>query len=292
LTTATKIEPGIHYAMPRQQYDELPAFNQSTLKRMIQDTPAHARHAQLFPEPPSDAMVLGLAFEALLLGGDPEYQAHYSTWQGLRRQGKEWEAFEARELAAGKIILTTAQDQAAKLMVLSIREHATASRLFSRGGAAQAVLVWDEGGLPCKARLDQLFTDDWPTIGDLKTASSIKTEDLERAIVNYGYDVQAAFYKRGAKALGLGERVNYLLSFIESGGNAAYPKPGIVNAAGQPRFAVRVLEIDDRTVARGTQLVEAGLDLYRSCRACGRWECYSDRVERISAPAWALKEVA
>ena len=48
------IEPGLHLALSRDQYEQLDAPNISRLKH-LRRSPAHARHALLHPEPPTSA---------------------------------------------------------------------------------------------------------------------------------------------------------------------------------------------------------------------------------------------
>ena len=115
-------------------------------------------------------------------------------------------------------------------------------------------------------------------------------QDLERAIANFGYDFQGAFYRRGAAALGY-PNANVLLCFIDTGGNAAYPKPTIVNDLDEPRHPVRVLELDEMALSRGDHLVDSALDLWRMCQTSGKWESYPDRIESISVPQWAINEM-
>ncbi len=286
-----ELAPGIYLNMSREDYDAIDAANQSTLKRMLKASPAHARHDKLFPSEPSDSLILGIAWHTLFLEGTTAYVERYAIWTGKTRRGKEWDAFV--DEAGDRIILTQAQNTACFLMSESLHENETASRLFKRESDAappETVLIWDEDGTRCKARLDRFITDDAPTIADLKSASSTVPQDLERAIANFGYDFQGNFYKRGATALGC-PGANVVLAFIDTGGGGAYPKPTIVNADDQERYPVRVVELDDKALDRGGQLVDAALDLWRMCKKSGKWESYPDRIESISVPHWAISEM-
>lgn len=291
--------PGIYVGMRREDYDAIDAANQSTLKTMLKASPAHARHEKLFPKEVTDSKILGTAWHMLFLQGRQRFQSNYTIWEGKTRRGKEWDAFKEAAEDDGKIILTKGQADACFLMALSLREHETAARLFNRleptHGIGETVLIWDEPreiGKPirCKAMLDHFITDDSPTIPDLKSASSTVPQDLERAIANFGYDFQGAFYRRGAAALSY-PNANIVLCFLDTGGSGATPKPTIVNADDEERYPVRVVELDEKALARGDQFVDAALDLWRMCQSAGKWGSYPDQIESISVPQWAINEM-
>jgi hypothetical protein len=289
--------PGVYRDVPREEYDKIDAANQSTLKSLLFETPAHARYEKLHGKA-SDALILGSLFHAMLLepetvGGmdieDPGGLGRFALWTGKTRQGNAWNAF---RLAADALDLEIVRQQdvdACELMVKSLMEHQAARNLIERGGTTEATLIWHEGDVLCKARLDQLVLDRWVTLGDIKTASSVAPRDFSRAIVNHGYHVQAAMYLRGGAALAAHLQVedltpNYVITAIES-------SPRVVNAQGEPRHAVRCMELDLQTIKLGDKLLGEALDVYRSIRVSGRWDGYPQDIETTGAPEWALKEV-
>lgn len=293
---SAKVQQGVYLNMSREDYDAIDAANQSRLKRMLKASPAHARHDELFPGEPGDSLILGTAWHTLFLEGSEKFDAEYAIWMGKIKRGKEWDGFLTD--AEGRVVLTHKQAAACLQMATSLAEHETARRLFQRGdGVGETVLIWDEiepdgvgRKVRCKARLDRFIADDAPTIADLKSASSTVPQDLQRSIANFGYDFQGNFYRRGATALGY-PNANVVLAFIDTGGSAEYPKPTIVNSDDQERYPVRVVELDDKALARGGQLVDAALDLWHMCLDSGKWESYPDRIESIGVPQWAINEM-
>ena len=290
LVEPTKIAPGLYFDMPRECYDAIKAANQSTLKAMLKESPAHARASILF-RVEKDAWTFGTAFDKRILSPD-NWMNDYVIWDHTTstgklgpRQGKVWDAFESAAATGHKIILRTQDVEAIELMAWSLFDHGTAKRQFTRAVDHGVCLVWRDQrtGLLMKALLDQIAFGDMPTIDDLKTMASVAPGDLERAIVTLGYDVQGATYTRGLAALG-GNKPNILLTCVEKDAR-------IVNADDELCHAVRVVEMDHDTLMRGNTLLDAALDLYQSCLTSGRWEAYPDRVELVSAPLWALREV-
>lgn len=284
--------PGVYHDVPRADYDKIDAANQSTLKTLLFETPAHARHEKLY-EKVSDALIRGSLFHAMLL--EParlkyaDGWSEFAVWTGKTRQGKAWETFQAKAANLDQEIVRQVDVDACELMAKSLHEHRAAHNLIKRGGSNETTLVWLEGDILCKARIDQLVKDAWMTLGDIKTAASVAPRDFSRAIINHGYHVQAATYMRAAKALwgelGEPDQINYVITAVESTAR-------VVNAKDDERHAVRCMDMDDATLKLGDKLLGEALDVYRSIRLSGRWDGYTQEIETTGAPEWALKEVS
>lgn len=73
------------------------------------------------------------------------------------------------------------------------------------GGYSEVSGIWEEYDLPCKLRLDRGFLQidgpDKPLILDVKKTQVGKAgrEDCRKAIKNYRYDIQQAWYRRGVE---------------------------------------------------------------------------------------------
>ena len=288
-----KILTGLYFDMPRECYDRIPAANQSTLKAMLKESPAHAR-ASILVRVEKEAWTFGTAFDRLVtLGEDFKWEDHYAIWNepaktggGLApRRGKVWDEFEMVAVADDKAVLRPQDVEALELMLVSLHEFKTASAQFTRGGDLQVCLVWkdERTGVLMKALLDKVVMDDMPTIDDIKTMVSVAPGDAEKAIVTFGYDFQGATYIRGCVALGA-PAPNFLLTCVEK-------EARIVNSKDELRHAVRVLEMDGPTLLRGNLLLDSALDLWLACKTSKRWDAYPDRIDSVSAPLWALREV-
>jgi hypothetical protein len=190
------------------------------------------------------------------------------------------EAWEAEN--AGKTALTADQMAAIEQMVASIRAHAGAARLLSNGLAEMAVFWVDqETGIECKCRPDWLVTmedrPDWITaIVDVKTCRDASADGFARAIATLGYDVQAAFYQDGLKAL-IGRAVPFYFIAIET----------------EAPYAVASYKASDRMIEVGRSKYRAALELLRWCMDNDRWPGYqpSGEVEVIDLPRWANFDV-
>lgn len=151
--------------------------------------------------------------------------------------------------------------------------HEASPPLF-KDGRAEVTLVWDEGGVTCRARLDWLH-DDMSAIDDLKTTKlSASPAKFERSIFNLGYDVQAAFYLRG-------------LASVSGGVGVPVFRFAVVETS--PPFALSVVTLNETALAVGDAKVQYALDLWRGCLERGEWPAYSTSVHEADAPPWELR---
>jgi hypothetical protein len=146
--------------------------------------------------------------------------------------------------------------------------------LAEGSGQPEQSLFWQDRptGVWRRARLD------WMPYGnggrlivpDYKTAVSAAPSAIEKAMQNYGYHQQAAWYLDGVKALG--------------GGDAAFV---FIVQEKTPPYLVTVVELDAITLRIGRDRNRQAIDLYRQCVTEDQWPGYTDSIELISLPAWA-----
>jgi len=194
------MKPGI-YQLTRQEYRDIPAHNQSTLKKWgelgLGKSPAYfAWWRASEPEPPSDAMVLGSALDCYLIDGQEAFDENYVIWEGGTRRGKEWDAF--KEKSVDYTILTETQYEQVYGMAREVRAK-DEDGIFTN--MKKAVLVGELCGELCKAEAD-LFADQCPIIGDLKVTSDTNIEAFYKKCKDLGYFIQSAFYLDLASVLG------------------------------------------------------------------------------------------
>ena len=210
------MKQGIH-SMTAEEYHADPApepsLSASLAKILCDRTPAHARlnHPRLtskLPDKPTPAMDLGTAVHALLLQPDLAEQLIVVV------EANSWRTNAAKEerdfaWANGLTPLLPPAFETATQMANAARAQITehTEDLFEKGLCEQ-VLIWqDDGGVWCRSRLDWLRIDH-RSIDDLKTtAAGASPVDLSRRALSDGWDIQAAFYLRGLRAIdpGCGE---------------------------------------------------------------------------------------
>ena len=156
-------------------------------------------------------------------------------------------------------------------------QAAIKSQVISRyieQGEAEVCYVWiDEAtGLTCKARTDYLHREQAILI-DLKTTTDASADAFVRAIANYGYDQQAAWYSDGWQAVE-GTMPAFVFLPIEK----EYP------------FAAAAYEVPDEVIEAGRNKYRAALKRFAECKKTNIWPGYGDTVEMLEMPEWWLKK--
>lgn len=277
MSTVDHIGPGIH-ALSEDTYHsdpcETPSLSASIARVLVQQSPAHAwaAHPRLNPnhKPREDEKFdVGKVAHRMLLEG--------STSGVEIVEADDWRTTAAKEQrdaarSAGLIPLlakhyTTVEELAARA-IEEIGLFAGAPPLFS-GGMPERTLVWDEDGVTCRARLDWLF-DDHSVIDDLKTTSkSANPETWSRTVYSMGYDVQAAFYRRGVRAL-TGVTPDFRLVVVET------TEP----------YALSVISLDPAGLALADEKAQVAIDVWRDCLARDSWPGYPRQVCFAELPGW------
>jgi hypothetical protein len=133
------------------------------------------------------------------------------------------------------------------------------------GGESEVAVVWDDPltGMRCKAKIDYLRDD---AFIDVKTTRD--GQAFDRAIANYGYHRQAAFYQRGVAAV-TGKRLPCYMMPIES----------------SAPYCVRVAQMSEAAIAVGNGEVDALLLRLKDCYEKDEWLGY-DSPSEWTLPDW------
>lgn len=271
-----KIETSVALlTMPVEQYHRHPAVGHSALLRIMR-SPAHYQEYVTHPPEPTPAMQLGTAFHTALLEPDRFGRSFVVTPKFDRRTKEGKTAAEAWEAnSAGKTALTAEQMTAIQSMACLVRCHTGAERLLANGLAEMSGFWVDpETGIECKCRPDFLAMDGDTITGmvDVKTCCDAGADGFSRAIATLGYDVQAAFYQDGFKAL-TGRTIPFHFIAVEK----------------DAPYAVAAYQASDELIEVGRAKYRGALQLLKWCREHGMWPGYqpSGEIETIDLPRWA-----
>lgn len=264
-------EPGFYPDIPERDYHaDRTTLSQSGAKVLL-ESPAQFRWEQDNPKPPSDAMLIGTATHTEILGVG---QGWVEIPKAASRKQADQDAYKkavADAEAADLIVLDPDRAERLRGMTQAVLAHPLAGPLFSDGaGEVTAYAEDDETGIKRRARFDWLRDD---RLGvDLKTSSYPLPADFAKAVANRGYHQQNAWYLDVAADLG-----HPLRSLI------------FVVVGSSPPHHVRVYELDAESIARGRDLNERALRVYRRCTDSGDWSEPS-RITPLSLPAWAFRD--
>lgn len=252
---------------------ETPSLSSTILKRLLTATPAHARaaHPRLNPafvEKAEDKFDLGTAAHELLLEGEASVEVcDFPNWgtnaakaaRAVARDAgltpllaKDWDRVQAMANAARRQLEMVACDPAPLT-----------------AGKAEQTLVWDDGGVLCRARIDWLH-DDLTAVDDLKTTgASASPRAWAKTMFGMGAEIQAAFYLRGLeKALG------------------ARPTWRFVVQENYEPYALSVVTLAPEVLALAARKVEYALNVWRRCMTSGVWPAYSLAASEIEPLPW------
>ncbi|MEU9887917.1 PD-(D/E)XK nuclease-like domain-containing protein [Sphaerisporangium sp. NPDC051011] len=271
------IQPGV-YDIPAEVYhaDPVPGRSLSSSgarKLLAPSCPALFRYEQLNPPPAKKVFEVGTAAHKLVLGVGPDL---------VRIDAEEWrsnavKAEVAAVRAAGKVPLKPSEYEQVHGMAAAIRRHPWAGPLLSpERGAAEQTLLWQDAasGVWRRALVDHLpYPVPWRrmVVADYKTTTSAATEAVRKAVFNYGYHCQAAWYLDGVEEVGLAESPVMVFVFQEK------TAPYLIN----------VVQLDADAIRIGRERNRRAINLYRECVEADSWPDYGHQISQISTPRWA-----
>lgn len=201
---------GIVHNLPFEEYQQISALNQSTLKRWFSSTPkSNDGYKNL------QALRFGSAGHCLLLEPELFPERYARAPDGMRQRGKigkiRW--LEFAEQNPGKIMLQANEWERLQNIQTVFEIHPQIQKLWSKGNS-EVSLFWQDSefGLDCKARMDW-YDPDSGVIVDLKFTNHIGKADTQKPLQDF-YAVQATWYIRGVSQLSK-NTADFFFVFIE-----------------------------------------------------------------------------
>jgi hypothetical protein len=269
------VEPGVYLGLDESTYHADPVDGGSLSvsgAKVLLDCPAKFAWQREHPSAPTTAFSIGHAAHALVLGVGAEIVVvDADSWRTKDAKAERDEAF-----TAGKIPLLTADYEMVEAMAARLRSSEVPSLLLSGSGQAEASLfLRDSSGVMLRGRVDWLPA---PTpqmiVADYKTAASADPGDFAKAVANYGYHQQAAWYSDLIVGLGLAESVAFLFVVQEK----------------DPPFEVTVCQLDATDLAIGRYLNLQAVERFVKCTETGVWPGYGDQVHLVGTPGWYRRQ--
>ena len=188
---------GIVHNLHFEEYQQISALNQSTLKKWFSATPKlNDGYKNL------QAMQFGSAGHCLLLEPEQFPELYVRAPDGLRQRGKtgkkRWAEF--AEQNPGKIVLQANEWERLQNILKIFNVHPQIQKIW-KNGKSEVSMFWhdSEFSLDCKARLDW-FDADQGIIVDLKFTNNIGKANSQKPIQDF-YAVQATWYIRAVEQL-------------------------------------------------------------------------------------------
>lgn len=248
-------------------YDDIKALNWSALKNMAV-SPLLYKWRRGHPAEEKAAYALGSAIHCAVL--EPkEFSSRYLVFTGVRR-GSAWDDWQADH--PGVVSLKPAESETVVAVVEAVLDHPAATKALRAGGRPEQTVLWHDpvAGLACKARIDFLHTD---RVVDLKTARDVSERKFARAVADYLYHGQLAYYHDGAIAAGK----------IPAD---ALPPQIIAAQTGEP-FDVVVYNLTADALKVGRVLYRSLIEKLLYCIEADHWPGLSEAELPLDVPPWA-----
>ena len=258
--------------IPNEEYHAGNEQSSTKVKAAELGSGKHYYEAQYGPKKePTQALIEGSAFHAMM-----EDQAIFDAEfivkpEGLSLSTKEGKKWKAENVLHRQILLPTFGEKL-KRMSEAVFNFSPALEFMDIQGESETSHYWTDEmtGLRCKCRPDYI-TDNLEYVIDYKTTTDASKKGFQRAIVQYGYDIQAGFYMEGIEK-SMGHRPkNFIFIVVEK----------------QPPFNVAVYVADDEMVTLGYEKARRGLSKIKYWEDAKEFPNYSETVEIIGLPDWA-----
>lgn len=277
-------EPGV-YDISESDYDAdnlcaVPTLRSSLIKILETDnlTPRHVWHAHprlnpAFVAEHSDTFDIGKACHELVLKGDA---ARITVVNAGDWRTKDAQAFRRAARAEGKLPLLVDQAARAAHMERAVRQQMRdlkdgAANAFS-DGRPEMTLLWPEEDLWCRVRLDWLPNKSRMFWDFKSTDRSAEPESwCRRSMVQLGFDIQAAFYLRGIRAV---------LGYEDA-------QFGFIVAEQSEPFGVSAIGVPPAVIANADKKIDRALSIWARCLATNEWPAYDRSIYwGAEVPAW------
>jgi exodeoxyribonuclease VIII len=266
--------------IPARDYRNRPEISRSDLGHLLR-SPRHYWSKKIDParietsyETP--AMRLGTAVHMAALEPD-RFSSGYGEGPMVSRSTKVWKEAQAATKAT---LLPPDEFRLIAGIVKSLQDHDAASKALFRGnGSNEATFITKDAasGIGIKCRADRVTSGGF--VVDLKTTQDASARAFGKSVVNFNYHLQAAFYMRCIEAA-----------------TGTIPKGFVfVAVEKEPPYACQVFLADDEMLSIGAKKIDALLLQLRSLTeefGTTPWPSYSQQVQPLSLPEWALRDLS
>ncbi len=260
----------IHENLPSDDYFAIDAASNSGLK-LIRRSPAHFKYA----EPGTGdtrAKQIGSAIHMALL--EPElFSSHYLVAEADDRVSAFYKGL-AKDVGGARVLTRPEHRRIVGMQAAAYRNKRFAGYMQAHGRNELSVVTIDpEIGVPIKCRFDRIGDSGFAF--DLKKCQDARSNEFSRAVSNYGYYMQIAFYQH--------------VWFCETG-ERLEDFPLIAVEEDSPHGVI-CHDLDEVALELGRIHYREALDIYARCRDSGAWPAYQDESEVTTVTSWMASEL-
>lgn len=283
--TITSTMPTVLRDVPFVDYLRIDAMNFTRLKHY--GVSALHGHTAEQTGIESDSLRRGRAVHTLTL--EPEkFNQEYFVFEldgNTRTKAFREQKQSILEANADKTVLSMEEYKDAQLMASAIARHPLASKLLARCKRRELTITWQHGEVVCKARIDAFGKGPYGLVNehslsasaevvyqiDIKTTRSIEPNLFSRAVADYRYDAQSAWYEDGVRAVDPARfTIVHLFIAVEN----------------KPPFDVVVYELNQDQVEVGRRYNYRCLEVYLEALRSGVYRGISESVRPLFLPSY------
>ena len=255
--------------LPASEYHKINALSASSAKLLLR-SPAHFLAAMESPREPTAAMRLGTLCHTMLF--EPaKLNEEFAVMPKVDKRtkfGKE-AAQQFEEENVGKVIVDEYQFEKAKAIAEAAKSHPIVQE-YMKGGDAEVTMLWDQYGLPCKARVDYLCGD---VIFDLKTCQDASPDGFAKQIGVFQYHLQAAHYAAGYESIMQKPLDRFVFIAVET----------------EAPYATGIYVINRQAIQAAQVFLSRAAKAYKKAQEPDAVKAnYSDDLVELALPGWAL----
>lgn len=264
-----------------KEYHSNPAVSKSMLANMAVN-PQYYKWCLDNPQEPTNDLIFGSAFHKLVLEPETFYD-EFAVMPICDRRTKEGKIFFENFMISsnGKTIIDQEQYDTICAMRDSVMSNKYAVALL-KGTHEQSFYWVDEfTNIECKCRPDCFRKiKNRIAITDLKSCRSAKTEDIEKDVVKFAYDLQDYMYSKGLSEdfkMPI-ENIDFIFIFVEK----------------KAPYQVNIVQANDLVRQRGENLYREHLGTLKYCRESGNYYGYmgaENIPNELSLPAYLIKDL-
>lgn len=252
------VTPRLDEPMLREGY-----LHWSDLKQ-IGKSPAHYKYAVTQVRPPTRAMRVGDAADAIVFG-----HKRLVVYPGKTRNGKEWDAFEQKHADASIVIESEfAEAEGAATALI----NSAPARLFTSGWKRETFQVALEGellGIPIRTRGVDVLDPFFGRLIDAKCTNNVEPHMFSRHAWSMDWHTQLELYAELATQNGIEVR-----------------ELGLVGVEASPPHVVQVLVIPDDVRQQARKRLRALIERLKSCLDANAWPGYTQDAVPMDLPSW------
>ena len=252
--------------MSNAEYHSKKEYESSTTIRDALTNPKKYIFRKTHETVPTKAMEEGTAVHTYFLENDlfkKNYIFKPKAFKGTTKEGKAWMQ------EHGHLNVLNAEWEENLIQMNHNFLNSPAKFIYDKQGLAELSWFWkDLYNIKGKCRPDWLSSDGY-TVVDLKTTQDASPKGFQKSISGFGYHIQAAWYLRGLRNLGVDAK-EFIFIAIEK----------------TAPFCIGVYKADEDMINAGMSEVEKSLELLRICQETKLYPDYTPTIQDISLPPW------